>query len=124
MAVAVSEVTVSRRPVWGKRARATANSLVAIILALLVGTIFIAIAGASPIPAYRSLVSGAVGSEFAIGQTLIQAVPLLVIGLGLALAFRARVYNIGADGQFYLGALAAGAVAIELPVHFGPLLMS
>lgn len=124
MAVAVSEVAVGRRPVWNKRARATANSLLAILLALVVGAIFISIAGASPLPAYRSLVSGAVGSKFAIGQTLIQAVPLLVIGLGLALAFRARVYNIGADGQFYLGALGAGAVAIELPVHFGPLLIA
>jgi len=52
------------------------------------------------------------------------AVPLVIMGLGLALAFRGRVYNIGAEGQLFMGALASGVVAIFLPLDFAPLLIA
>jgi general nucleoside transport system permease protein len=81
------------------------------------------IAGCEPIAAYGALIDGAVGSPYAIGQVLVLAVPLLIIGLGLALAFRGRVYNIGAEGQLFMGALASGVVAIFLPLGFDPLLI-
>jgi simple sugar transport system permease protein len=61
------------------------------------------------------MVKGAFGSRFAIEQVLVGAVPLCIIGLGLALAFRGSVWNIGAEGQFYMGALAGGAVALSVP---------
>ncbi len=56
------------------------------------------------------LFEGAFGSRFAITETLTRATPLLFTGLAVALAFRARFYNIGAEGQLYLGALGAVAV--------------
>jgi simple sugar transport system permease protein len=58
--------------------------------------------------------SGSLGSPFAIGQMLTTLTPLLIIGLGLSLAFRGRVYNIGAEGQLFMGALAGGTVLLEV----------
>jgi len=57
---------------------------------------------------------GALGSVFSVGQLLVLAIPLLVIGLGLAVAFRGRVYNIGAEGQLFMGALAGGALLLTI----------
>lgn len=69
-------------------------------------------------PALRALWSGAFGSWYAItSATLVRAVPLILIGLGLALAFRAGAFNIGAEGQFYAGAIAATWIGL----HVGPL---
>ena len=65
-------------------------------------------------PAFRSMFSGSLGSPFAIGQMLTTLTPLLIIGLGLSLAFRGRVYNIGAEGQLFMGALAGGTVLLEV----------
>jgi simple sugar transport system permease protein len=66
------------------------------------------LAGYDPASALRALWSGAFGSWYAItSATLVRAAPLIVIGLGLALSFRAGAFNIGAEGQFYAGAIAA-----------------
>src|SRR4029078_13432333 len=59
--------------------------------------------------AYLLLFDGAFGSRFAITETLTRATPLILTGLAAAVAFRAHFYNIGAEGQLYLGALAAVA---------------
>jgi energy-coupling factor transporter ATP-binding protein EcfA2 len=61
-------------------------------------------------PAYALLLQGGFGSRFALTETLTRATPLIFTGLAAAVAFRARLYNIGAEGQLYLGALAAVAV--------------
>jgi general nucleoside transport system permease protein len=82
------------------------------------------IAGGNPFSAYRALISGAFGNELDIGEVLAQATPLIIIGVGLAVAFRGRVWNIGAEGQLFVGALTGGAVAIELPVKSGALLIA
>ena len=101
---------------WERRGAHLLTSLGAVLLGLLVGAAILAVAGANPIRAYGAMVEGAIGSRFAVSQVLVQAVPLLIIGLGLAFAFRGRVWNIGAEGQFHLGALAGGAVAIAAPI--------
>jgi general nucleoside transport system permease protein len=119
-----TDAPLTLAPGWTGRPllRAVASSLAAILLALVTGGVLMAVAGGDPLAAYGSLVEGAVGSPFAIGQVLTQAVPLIIIGLGVALAFRGRVYNIGAEGQLFAGALTGGSVAILLPVSSGPLL--
>jgi general nucleoside transport system permease protein len=115
---AIAQARGFASPLAGRHAqlRAIGSSLAAIVLALVLGGVLMAIAGGDPIAGYRAMIDGVFGTPYSIGQWLILAAPLTIIGLGLALAFRGRVYNIGAEGQFLMGALAAGAVAIVLPV--------
>src|SRR5918995_646047 len=124
--MAVSEATATRAmwlPRRSRRLRAGLSSLGAVLLSLLVGGMLMVIAGGEPIAAYGSLIEGSFGSPYAIGQLFLLVVPFTIIGLGLALAFRGRVYNIGAEGQLFMGALAGGVVAIFLPVALDPLLI-
>jgi simple sugar transport system permease protein len=65
-----------------------------------------------PVVAYRSLIEGSIGSPSAITQTLVQATPLILAGLSVALGFKAGLFNIGAGGQFLLGALGAVAMGV------------
>jgi general nucleoside transport system permease protein len=95
----------------------------AAVLGLLVGALLVVAAGGDPVSAYSALLDGAFGNSLAFGEVLAQATPLVIIGLGLALAFRAGVWNIGAEGQLFVGALVGGAVAIELPVDSRPVLI-
>ncbi|MEF9996402.1 MAG: ABC transporter permease, partial [Burkholderiaceae bacterium] len=82
----------------------------AVLVTLAVCALLVAWAGAPVLPAYAALFDGAFGSRFALTETLTRATPLILTGLAVAVAFRARFYNIGAEGQFYVGALAAVAV--------------
>lgn len=68
------------------------------------------LAGANPIAAYGEMAKGVFGSVFAISEMLTRATPLIFTGLAAALAFRAKLWNIGAEGQLYLGAMAAVAI--------------
>jgi ABC-type uncharacterized transport system permease subunit len=67
--------------------------------------------GHPPIELLRTLIIGSIGSPFALQGTIVKSVPLLLTGLSVAVAFRAGVWNIGAEGQFIVGALAAFAAA-------------
>ncbi len=71
--------------------------------------------GANPIDAYGALVEGAVGSPNAIADTLVKATPLLLIGLGICIAFRGGVTNIGGEGQLVVGAIAATLLGLRFP---------
>jgi simple sugar transport system permease protein len=91
---------------------------IAAISAMLVCSILIRWSGASAIEAYRLLISGALGSKFALSETLTRATPLIFTGLAAALAFRAKLWNIGAEGQLYVGACLAtwlGTGMFDLP---------
>jgi len=91
-------------------ARIFAALLAAFGLTLLV----IALAKQSPVAAVTALYSGAFGSPYALADTLTKTTPLLLTGLGVAIAFRTRLWNIGGEGQFLVGALAASAVGAYL----------
>ncbi|HYI10383.1 MAG TPA: ABC transporter permease [Thermoanaerobaculia bacterium] len=80
-----------------------AAAAVAVLLLALSGAAF----GHSPLELLTILVNGSVGSRFALEGTLLKSVPLLLTGLSVAIAFRAGVWNIGGEGQFIVGALAA-----------------
>lgn len=99
--------------------RAVAAVAVALGLAALAGGL--ELAGYDAAAALGALWSGAFGSWYAFtSATLVRAVPLIVIGLGIALAFRAGAFNIGAEGQFYAGAIAATWIGLHAGGLPGP----
>ncbi|HYH22333.1 MAG TPA: ABC transporter permease [Azospirillum sp.] len=90
----------------------------AVVAALALCALLVAWTGAPVLTAYGLLVEGAVGSRFALTETLTRATPLILTGLAAAVAFRTRLWNIGAEGQLYMGALAAvvlGGGMLNLP---------
>ena len=92
--------------------------VIAVLLSLLLCSLLIIWAGAPVLVSYAALVKGAFGSVFAISETLTRAAPLIFTGLAAAVAFRAKLWNIGGEGQLYAGALAAtyfGTGLIALP---------
>jgi simple sugar transport system permease protein len=99
-------------------ALAAGAPVAAALLALALAAIPIAVAGAPLAEAYAAMATGALGSRFALAETATRATPLILTGLAVAVAFRARLYNIGAEGQLYAGALATvalGSGAVSAP---------
>lgn len=91
---------------------------IAIGVALAICSLFLLWAGANVGQAYFSLAKGAFGSRFALTETLTRATPLIFTGLAAAVAFRAKLWNIGGEGQLYVGAMAItffGTGLITLP---------
>lgn len=86
----------------------------AVLLALLIGAIILLISGANPIQAYAALFQGAFGSMTALGRTLEKATPLVFSGLAVAFAFKAGLFNIGAQGQLLFGAITAAAIGFGI----------
>lgn len=89
------------------------SPLVSLVLALCTCALIFQAAGVNPLKAYREMFMGAFGSDYAIEGTLIKATPLIICGLGVAAAFRMQLWNIGAEGQIYMGAIAATWVALN-----------
>jgi ABC-type uncharacterized transport system permease subunit len=93
----------------------------ALLATLAVAAALIALAGAPVARGFALMLSGALGSAFAVNEMLTRATPLILTGLAAAIAFRARLWNIGAEGQLYMGAVAAtvlgtGALALPAPL--------
>jgi ABC-type uncharacterized transport system permease subunit len=82
--------------------------------ALAVGAVMLLVLGANPIRAYGALVDGAFGSANALAETAVKAVPLLLVGLGICISFRANVINIGGEGQMIIGAILGTVVGLSL----------
>lgn len=89
--------------------------LLSVVIALALSGILIQVSGANFLFAYGVIIKGAFGGSRQITETLLKATPLLLIGLGMTVAFRAKVWNIGAEGQYYVGALCGSAIALNLP---------
>ena len=93
--------------------------LVSIVTALLLGAGIMALTGNNPLDGYGALVSGALGSRVGIGNTLYKAAQLCITGLATAVASQGGIFNVGGEGQMYLGALASAWLAVVL-ADFSP----
>lgn len=90
-------------------------SISAVLVALFLGGVVIALAGGDPIATYAHIARASFGSLDVLSDTLVKATPLLFTALACSIAFRMKLWNIGAEGQFIMGAFGAGAVVL-LPV--------
>lgn len=87
-------------------------SFIALVVALILGGILILLAGGNPILSYIHIAKASFGNLGVISDTFVKATPLILVGLACTIAFRMRLWNIGAEGQFYMGAFGASAVVL------------
>ena len=88
-----------------------------ILLGLVVGAVIFALVGVNPLEAYKVMILGAFGKPKFISWTIVEAVPIILTGIAVAFAFQTGIFNIGAEGQFIMGSLAAviAGVVLHLP---------
>lgn len=94
------------------RATRIAVPVLSILLGLITGAILLIATGENPIDVYRAMLDGALGDRYGLAETLVKQTPLLLTGLAVAIAFRMQLWNIGAEGQLYFGAIGATGVAL------------
>jgi simple sugar transport system permease protein len=94
---------------------AVLTPLGAFLAALIVGAVMLLLLGVDPLRAYAAMFNGAFGSTNAAADTLVKATPLLLVGVGICIAFRGGMLNIGGEGQLIAGALAATILILNLP---------
>jgi general nucleoside transport system permease protein len=92
----------------------------ALLGALVVGGVLMGIEGVAPLSAYGEVVRGVFGRPRGLSDTAVVATPLILLGLGITVAYRARVFTIGAEGQYVAGALAGTAFATAAPLRALP----
>ncbi len=97
--------------------------LLATLAALAVGAVMLLVLGANPLEAYASLLEGAFGSPNALADTVVKATPLLLVGLGICIAFRGGTINIGGEGQLIAGAVVSTLVGLTFPGSPGILII-
>ena len=100
---------------WG-----VASPLLALALTVVIGVCLFVALGKDPVRGLQMFFWEPVKSGYALGELMVKATPLLLIALGLAVCFRSNVWNIGAEGQFVLGAICAGGVALLAEKDTGP----
>ena len=110
-------MTIEPRGGISRRTQA-AIPIMAALFALAIAALPLAFAGAPILPAYKQMFLGVFGSVFSFTEMLTRATPLIFTGLAAAMAFKAKLWNIGAEGQLYLGAM--GAVAVGTGLVDGP----
>src|SRR6059058_2142718 len=95
------------------------SPVLALLLTVLIGIVLFVALGKDPVRGLQVFFWEPIKSGYALGELTIKATPLLLIALGLAVCFRSNVWNIGAEGQFIVGAIAAGGVAMLADAHTG-----
>ena len=94
--------------------------MLALLITVVIGVGLFMALGKDPVKGLQVFFWEPIKSPYALGELLVKATPLLIIALGLAVCFRSNVWNIGAEGQFVMGALAAGGVALLADKTTGP----
>lgn len=97
--------------------------LLALVAALALGAIILIVTGANPIEVYRTMIDSSLNGKRPIERTLTYSTPLILTGLAAAVAFRMKLYTIGAEGQLFMGAIAGSAIALQLPAGTPKVLM-
>ncbi len=95
------------------------SPLIAAVLTVLFGAVLFAVLGRDPWTALYTFFISPINSVYGVTTWLVKAAPLLLIGMGLAIGFRANVWNIGAEGQFTVGAICGGGIALLFHGHGG-----
>ena len=111
----VSDATQSSSRFISAFLRTVAIPILAIFTALVVASVAMIASGTNPIEAYLALAEGAFGSQKAIIETLIKATPFIFTALGIGLAFRGGLFNIGAEGQLWVGSIVAVWLGYSVP---------
>ncbi len=96
------------------------SPLLALLITVLIGVLLFMALGKDPVRGLQVFFWEPIKSPYALGELMVKATPLLIIALGLAVCFRSNVWNIGAEGQFVIGAVAAGGVALLADKSTGP----
>ncbi|MDD2401564.1 MAG: ABC transporter permease [Clostridia bacterium] len=98
--------------------------LLAVIFALVIFAILIRVMDLNPLDVYVALVKGAFGSVYRIREVIIKSTALVITSLGIAIAFKMQFWNIGGEGQIFMGAFAASYIALNYPELPKPLLLT
>lgn len=97
------------------KGRELLTRLAAVLAALAATAVIMMILGLNPFSVYAKMVEGATGTAYRLQETINKTIPLVVLSLGIAVAFKMRFWNIGTEGQFYMGAFGATWVAFSFP---------
>lgn len=109
---------------WGDVATAVGWPVLAVVAAISIGAVVLLLLRANPLEAYAAMFGGALGTSAGLIQSAVKATPLLLVALGIIIAFRANVINIGAEGQIIAGALMATWFALTFRAWPGWLLVT
>jgi simple sugar transport system permease protein len=96
-----------------------ASPLLALVITVLIGVIMFSVLGKDPVLGLQVFFWEPIKNTYAIADLMVKATPLMIIALGLALCFRSNVWNIGAEGQFVIGAIFAAGVALQVDSSWG-----
>ncbi|MEG1547697.1 MAG: ABC transporter permease [Clostridia bacterium] len=97
--------------------------VICILAAFMCCAVIIGLQGFNPLEVYARLIKGAYGTAYSISESVLQGIPLMLCGLGVSMAFKMSINNIGAEGQYAMGAFAATAVALFCPWIPKPLVL-
>ena len=99
---------------WRGAAARVVPAALSLAVALLIGALLLLLSGRNPVEAYSALLAGAFGSPARLAETLVKMTPFLILAISVSISFRCGVWNIGAEGQLILGAIASFTVALLL----------
>jgi len=106
--------TMGKISAWRGILERIAMPIISVVLAIFLGALIMLVAGFEPLPAFLALLKGSFGSPRAIGETMLRATPLLFTGLAVAYGFKAGLFNIGAEGQLFMGGLVAAYLGVVM----------